>query len=88
MVLQAATYIVQNSKASVEAEYRGVANVVSKTSWLHNIFKELHTPLLFATLVYCNNVSAIYSTVNPVQHQRTKHIEIDMHFVHDIVARC
>nr|GFA59949.1 ribonuclease H-like domain-containing protein [Tanacetum cinerariifolium] len=87
MVLQAATYIVQNSRSSVEAEYRGVANVVAKTAWLHNLFRELHKPLLFVTLVYCNNVNAIYLTVNPVQHQQTKHIEIDMHFVHDIVAR-
>ncbi|GKD94403.1 ribonuclease H-like domain-containing protein [Tanacetum coccineum] len=44
-------------------------------------------PLSSATLVYYDNVSAIYLTTNPVQHQRTKHIEIDMHFVHDMVAR-
>ncbi|GKG10186.1 ribonuclease H-like domain-containing protein, partial [Tanacetum coccineum] len=54
---------------------------------LRNILRELHTPLLFATLVYCDNVSAIYITANPVQHQRTKHIEIDIHFVRDMVAR-
>ena len=34
-----------------------------------------------ATIVYCDNVSAVYMTVNPVQHRRTKHIEIDIHFV-------
>ncbi|GJR97224.1 ribonuclease H-like domain-containing protein [Tanacetum coccineum] len=39
------------------------------------------------TLVYCDNVSAIYMTDNPVQHQHTKHIEIDIHFVRDMVAR-
>ncbi|GJT43500.1 ribonuclease H-like domain-containing protein [Tanacetum coccineum] len=56
-------------------------------AWLRNLLRELHTPLLPATLVYCENVSAIYMTANPVQHQRTKHIEIDIHFVCDIVAR-
>lgn len=40
-----------------------------------------------ATLVYCDNVSAIYLTRNPVQHQRTKHIEMDIHFVREKVAR-
>ncbi|GJX39533.1 ribonuclease H-like domain-containing protein [Tanacetum coccineum] len=49
--------------------------------------EELHTPLLSATLVNCDNVSAIYMIANLVQHQQTKHIEIDIHFVHDMVAR-
>ncbi|GJR45486.1 ribonuclease H-like domain-containing protein [Tanacetum coccineum] len=75
------------SRSSAEAEYRGVANVVAETAWLRNLLRELHTPLLSATLVYCDNVSAIYMTANPVQHQRTKHIEIDIHFVRDMVAR-
>ncbi|GJV81664.1 ribonuclease H-like domain-containing protein [Tanacetum coccineum] len=75
------------SRSSAEAEYRGVANVVAETVWLHNLLRELHTPLLSATLVYCDNVSAIYMTTNLVQHQRTKHIEIDIHFVRDMFAR-
>ncbi|GKD17174.1 ribonuclease H-like domain-containing protein, partial [Tanacetum coccineum] len=69
-----------------EAEYRGVANAVAETCWLRNLLRELHTPLSSATLVYCHNVSAVYLSSNPVQHQRTKHIEIDIHFVRDLVA--
>ncbi|GKB44775.1 ribonuclease H-like domain-containing protein [Tanacetum coccineum] len=69
-----------------EAEYRGVANAVAETCWLRNLLRELHTPLSSATLVYCDNVSAVYLSSNPVQHQRTKHIEIDIHFVRDLVA--
>ncbi|GJX88620.1 ribonuclease H-like domain-containing protein [Tanacetum coccineum] len=75
------------SRSSAETEYRGVANVVAETTRLRNLLRELHMPLLSATLVYCDNVSAIYLTANPVQHQRTKHIEIDIHFVRDMVAR-
>ncbi|GJT33551.1 ribonuclease H-like domain-containing protein [Tanacetum coccineum] len=41
---------------------------------------------LRATLVYCDNVSVVYMSSNPVQHQRTKYIEIDIHFVRDQVA--
>ncbi|GJR84610.1 ribonuclease H-like domain-containing protein [Tanacetum coccineum] len=43
-----------------EAEYRGVANAVVETYWLRNLLRELHTPLSSATLVYCDNGSAIY----------------------------
>nr|GEX08657.1 ribonuclease H-like domain-containing protein [Tanacetum cinerariifolium] len=74
------------SRSSAEAEYRGVANAVAETSWIHNLLRELHTPLFTATLVYCDNVSAVYMSANPVQHQRTKHIEIDIYFVLDKVA--
>ncbi|GJV48203.1 ribonuclease H-like domain-containing protein [Tanacetum coccineum] len=73
------------STRSAKAKYRGVANVVAETTWLHNLLRELHSPLLTATLVYYDNVSAVYMSTNPVQHQRTKHIEIDTHFVCDIV---
>jgi hypothetical protein len=38
------------------------------------------------TLVYCDNVSAMYLYSNSVQHQRTKHVEIDLHFVREKVA--
>ena len=75
------------SRSSAEAEYKSVANVVSESCWLHNLLLELHYPLSLATLVYCNNVSAIYLSGNPVQHQRTKHIEMDIQFVREKVAR-
>nr|GEZ98770.1 ribonuclease H-like domain-containing protein [Tanacetum cinerariifolium] len=71
---------------SAETEYQGVANVVAETAWLRNLLRELHSPLSAATLVYCDNVSATYLSANPVQHQRTKHIEIDIHFVRDLVT--
>ena len=59
------------SRSSAEAEYRAVANGVAEASWLG--------PLAKSTLVYCDNVSAVYLSTNPVQHQRTKHVEIDLH---------
>nr|GEY37434.1 ribonuclease H-like domain-containing protein [Tanacetum cinerariifolium] len=74
------------SRSSAEVEYRGVANAVAETCWIRNLLRELHTPLSSATIVYCDNVSVVYLSSNPVQHQRTKHIEIDIHFVRDLVA--
>ncbi|XP_060182884.1 uncharacterized mitochondrial protein AtMg00810-like [Lycium barbarum] len=48
------------SRSSAEAEYRCVANVVSESCWIRNLLLELHCPVRKATLVYCDNVSAIY----------------------------
>ncbi|XP_057550488.1 uncharacterized mitochondrial protein AtMg00810-like [Amaranthus tricolor] len=63
------------SKSSAGAEYRGVANVVSETCWIRNLLLELHCPITTATLVYCDNISAVYLAGNPVHHQRTKLLE-------------
>ncbi|GJS15253.1 ribonuclease H-like domain-containing protein [Tanacetum coccineum] len=75
------------SHSSAEVEYPRVANVVAETTWIRNLLRELHNPLFTATLVYCDNVSVVYMSTNPVQHQCTKHIEIDIHFVRDMVAQ-
>jgi len=74
------------SRSSAEAEYRAVANAVAEVTWLRQLLSELHSPLHKTTLVYCDNISAIYMSSNPVQHQRTKHVEIDLHFVRESVA--
>jgi hypothetical protein len=37
-------------------------------------------------LIYYDNISAIYLSTNPIQHQRMKHVEIDLHFVRERVA--
>ncbi|GKC90491.1 ribonuclease H-like domain-containing protein [Tanacetum coccineum] len=56
------------SRSSAEAEYRGVANVMAETARLRNLVCELHSPLSTATLVYCDNISVVYMSSNPVQH--------------------
>ena len=74
------------SRSSAEAEYRVVANVVAEISWLRQLLQELHFCPRRSSVVFCDNVSAFYLSTNPVQHQRTKHVEIDLHFVRDKVA--
>ena len=74
------------SRSSVEVEYRVVANGMAEASWMRQLLHELHSPLQRATLVCCDNVSVVYLSTNPVQHQRTKHVEIDLHFVRERVA--
>jgi histone deacetylase 1/2 len=74
------------SRSSAEAEYRVVANCVAETVWLCQLLIELQQPPPSSTVVYYDNISATYLSSNPVQHQRTKHVEIDLHFVRDRVA--
>jgi len=74
------------SHSSAEAEYRAVAHAVAECCWIRQLLQELHISIASATLVYCDNVSAVYMTANPVHHRRTKHIEIDIHFVREKVA--
>jgi hypothetical protein len=74
------------SRSSAEAEYRAVANGVAEASCLRQLLAKLRSPLAKSTLVYCDNFSAVYLSSNLVQHQRAKHVEIDLHFVHDRVA--
>jgi hypothetical protein len=63
-----------------------VAHAVADTVWLRQLLSELHHPIEQATIVYCDNISAVYMSGNPVQHHRTKHIEIDILFVREKVA--
>jgi hypothetical protein len=63
-----------------------VANGVAEACWLHHILGELRCPLRRAAIIYCDNISVVYLSTNPVQHQRTKHVEIDLHFVRERVA--
>uniref|UniRef100_A0A453QBS6 Copia protein n=1 Tax=Aegilops tauschii subsp. strangulata TaxID=200361 RepID=A0A453QBS6_AEGTS len=74
------------SCSSAEAEYRALAAVVAESCWVRHLLQELHRPISTATVVFCDNVSAVYLAHNPVQHRRTKHIELDIHFVHEKVA--
>jgi hypothetical protein len=74
------------SRSSAEAEYRAVANAVADCVWLRQLLGELSCPVSKATVVFCDNVSAVYMSTNPVHHRRTKHIELDIHFVREKVA--
>ena len=74
------------SHSSAEAEYRVVANAVAECSWIRQLLQELLLDVSTTTIVYCDNVSAVYLSANPVHHRRTKHIELYIHFMREQVA--
>ena len=74
------------SRSSAEAEYRAIANAVSECSWLRHLLGELLCKVPSATVAFCDNISSVYMSRNPVHHRRTKHIELDIHFVQEKVA--
>ncbi|KAJ8759694.1 hypothetical protein K2173_009795 [Erythroxylum novogranatense] len=74
------------SRSSTETEYHAMTNIVAELTWLTYILSDLHIPLSSSPTLYCDNISALYMTINPVFHARSKHIELDYHFVRERVA--
>lgn len=74
------------SKSSTEAEYRGLAIATAELCWMQSILSELGIPRS-PPILWCDNLGATYLSANPVFHARTKHIEMDFHFVCQKVAR-
>ena len=69
-----------------EAEYKALANGAAEAIWIDSVLRELGVPRQRTPILWCDNLGATYLTANPVFHARTKHIEIDFHFVRERVA--
>lgn len=53
----------------------------SEVKWVVRLLEELGIYNLKPVTLHCDNQSAIHIAKNPVHHERTKHIEIDVHFI-------
>ncbi|KAM1108382.1 hypothetical protein ACFX2B_004976 [Malus domestica] len=73
------------ARSSTEAEYRSLAHTATELSWVCKILVDISFPLLKTPSVFCDNKSAIALAFNPVFHARTKHVEIDYHYIREKV---
>ena len=73
------------ARSSIEAKYKAVADATAEFIWIKSLFQELRIPLQRTPILWCDNVGATDLAANPVFHARTKHVEIDNHFVREQV---
>ena len=74
------------ARSYTEAEYKALANGRAEATWIQTLLRELGVPQPRPPVLWCDNLGATYLTANPVFHARTKHIEVDFHFVREKVA--
>jgi hypothetical protein len=67
--------------SSAEAEFRGMAKGLCELLWLKKLLTEIGFPPTSMMNLFCDNKAAIAIAQNPVQHDRTKHVEVDRHFI-------
>lgn len=69
------------SRSSAEAEFRALSQGICEGIWLKRMLHEIGIHTSGSLKVLCDNQSAISIAKNPVHHDRTKHVEIDRHFI-------
>ncbi|KAK4401740.1 Retrovirus-related Pol polyprotein from transposon TNT 1-94 [Sesamum angolense] len=75
------------AQSSAEAEYIAAAATSNQAIWLRRILEDMGEKQEEPTTIYCDNKSAIAITKNPVQHNRTKHIDIKYHSLREATTR-
>lgn len=69
--------------SSTEAEYKALAQATSEVIWIQSLLSELQIQLSTTLVIWCDNQGAIALAYNLVYHAKTKHVELDIHFIRD-----
>ncbi|GAA0141835.1 transmembrane signal receptor [Lithospermum erythrorhizon] len=73
------------SHSSAEAQYMSMAFVICELKWLKGLLHCLDVDHPQPMELKCDSESTLYLVQNPIFHERTKHIEIDCHFLRDTI---
>lgn len=71
------------SLSSAEAEYRAMHRAITELSWLKIFFAELGLGPKKPRVLFCDNMATVEITNNPVQYDRTEHVELDKKYIKD-----
>ncbi|PON70287.1 hypothetical protein PanWU01x14_082110 [Parasponia andersonii] len=75
------------SRSSTEAEYHSLANLTAEITWIQSLLYELQVSQSRTPITWCDNLSTVLMSADPVLHARTKHIELDLYFVREKVLQ-
>ena len=64
-----------------EAEFRAIAHGMCEIMWIKKVLEELKISAKGPAIMYSDNKTAISISHNPIHHDRTKHFEVDHHFI-------
>ncbi|CAK9158417.1 unnamed protein product [Ilex paraguariensis] len=67
--------------SNAEAEFRGMAKSVCELLWLRRLLTKIGFALSSEMNLFCDNKATIGISYNAIQHDRTKHVEVDRHFI-------
>lgn len=73
------------ARSTAEAEYRSMAVASCEITWLSALLRDMGLKALPPAMLYCDNQAALAIAANPVLHERTKHVEVDCHYIRDKV---
>jgi transposase InsO family protein len=73
--------------STVESEYAAMAHAAKEMIWLQYLLRDLGMSKYAPTTLFCDNQGAISLAKNPTHHAKTKHVDVQLHFIRDHIEK-